>query len=45
LFLTSIDNLSADIYGIKIRVDKTPAGYHAGRYNAPTSNEVAVIIV
>ena len=45
LFKTSIDNLPADNYAIHIRADKTPVGQHARRYNAPTINEVAIVIV
>ncbi|GIY59301.1 uncharacterized protein CEXT_366701 [Caerostris extrusa] len=35
-----IDNLQ-----IVIRADKTPSGEHAGRFNAPTVEEVAIIMV
>lgn len=45
LFKTSIENLPADNYAIHIRADKTPVGQHAGRYNAPTTNEVAIVII
>jgi len=30
---------------IVIKADKVPPGEHAGRYNAPTVNEVAIIMV
>lgn len=30
---------------IVIRADKTPTGEHARRFNAPTINEVAIVIV
>jgi len=45
LFKTSINNLPTDNYGVQIRANKTPVGHHAGCYNAPPINEVAVIIV
>ena len=28
-----------------IHVDRKPAGHHAGWYNAPTTNEIAVVLV
>lgn len=45
LFITSIEKLISDDHKIVIRADKTPAGEHPGRYNAPTVDEVAIIIV
>lgn len=45
LFRTAIENMPADDYKIVIRADKTPAGEHARRYNAPTINEVAIVMV
>ncbi|GBP33121.1 ATP-dependent DNA helicase pif1 [Eumeta japonica] len=35
----------ADNYKIVIRADKRPAGQHERRFNAPQTNEVAVVIV
>ncbi|KAL4091329.1 hypothetical protein QTP88_026032 [Uroleucon formosanum] len=32
-------------YKIVIRADKTPAGQHARRFNAPTIDEVAIVVV
>lgn len=34
-----------DDYKVIIRADKTPVGQHKGRYNAPTMNEVAIVVV
>jgi len=45
LFKTFIEHLPADNYRIQSRADKTPVRHHAGRYNAPTINEVVVIVV
>ncbi|XP_022165050.1 uncharacterized protein LOC111030043 [Myzus persicae] len=35
----------SDNYKIVIRADKTPAGQHARRFNAPTIDEVAIFVV
>lgn len=35
----------SDDHQIVIHADKTPAGQHQGRYNAPTTNDVAVLMV
>ena len=32
-------------YRVVLSADKVPMGEHAGRYNAPTSAEVAVLLV
>lgn len=45
LFKTTIDKMPADDYTYVIRADKTPAGEHARRFNAPTINEVAIVLV
>lgn len=45
LFNTLSNKLQNDNYAIVIKADKVPAGQHAGRYNAPTINEVAVVMV
>ncbi|GFV33862.1 uncharacterized protein TNCV_692351 [Trichonephila clavipes] len=37
--------LQNDNYQIVIKADKVPLGEHAGRFNAPTVDEVAVIMV
>ena len=36
---------SCDLLKLVIRADKKPIGEHRGRFNAPTTNEVAAIIV
>lgn len=45
LFNTVSNSLQNDNYTIVIKADKVPFGQHAGRYNAPTINEVAVVMV
>ncbi|GIY10833.1 hypothetical protein CDAR_27261 [Caerostris darwini] len=35
----------ADYYKVVIRADKTPVGQHERQYNAPTIDEVAIVIV
>lgn len=45
LFNTVSNRLQNDNYMIVIKADKVPSGEHAGRYNAPTVNEVAVVMV
>ncbi|VVC42169.1 Hypothetical protein CINCED_3A008402 [Cinara cedri] len=45
LFYTVSNRLQNDNYTIIIKADKVPSGQHAGRYNAPTINEVAVVMV
>lgn len=45
LFLTAIERMPNDDHQIVIRPDKTPAGEHARRFNAPTNDEVAIIMV
>lgn len=45
LFKTALDRMPSDEHKIVIRADKTPAGQHARQYNAPTIDEVAVVIV
>ncbi|XP_008178216.1 uncharacterized protein LOC103307737 [Acyrthosiphon pisum] len=37
--------MPSDNYKIVIKADKTPAGQHARRFNAPTIDEVAVVVV
>lgn len=36
---------SHDDFRVVIRADKRPAGAHAGRFNAPATNEVAVLLM
>lgn len=45
LFKTVIDQMPSDNHKIVIRADKTPVGEHARRFNAPTMNDVAIVIV
>ncbi|XP_075211190.1 uncharacterized protein LOC142318500 [Lycorma delicatula] len=45
LFKTAIDMMPSDTHKIVIYADKTPAGEHVRRYNAPTIDEVAIVIV
>lgn len=45
LFKTALDQMPADNYRIVIRADKTPAGEHERRFNAPMIDEVAVVMV
>ncbi|XP_059160882.1 uncharacterized protein LOC131944344 [Physella acuta] len=44
LFRTALDRMPADEYAVVIRADKTPVGQHERQYNAPTLNEVAIVI-
>ena len=45
LFKTAIEMMPSDTHKIVIHADKTPAGEHERRYNAPTVDEVAIFIV
>jgi hypothetical protein len=45
LFTTALDRMPSDNHKIVIKADKTPAGQHAGRFNAPTIDEVAIVVV
>ncbi|UYV78243.1 hypothetical protein LAZ67_16000653 [Cordylochernes scorpioides] len=45
LFKTAIERMPTDDYVVVIRADKTPAGQHERRFNAPTIDEVAILIV
>ncbi|XP_028967653.1 uncharacterized protein LOC114828293 [Galendromus occidentalis] len=44
VFRSSLELMPTDDYVVVIKADKTP-GEHAGRFNAPTSDEVAIVIV
>jgi len=37
--------MPSDDYKIVIRAEKTPVGQHAACFNAPTINEVAIVVV
>lgn len=45
LFKTAEERMPSDNHRIIIRADKTPIGEHARRFNAPTIDEVAIVIV
>jgi len=45
LFNIVSKRLQNDNYMIVIKADKVPSGEHAGQYNAPTVNEVTVVMV
>lgn len=45
LFKTALDRMPLDNHKIVVRADKTPAGEHARRFNAPTIDDVAIVIV
>ncbi|GFT70200.1 uncharacterized protein NPIL_38011, partial [Nephila pilipes] len=42
---TAIDMMPSDTHKIIIHADRMPAGEHVRRFNAPTVDEVAIIIV
>lgn len=45
LFKAVSPQLRNDNYQIVIKADKVPVGQHAGRFNAPTVDEIAVIMI
>jgi PIF1-like helicase/Helitron helicase-like domain at N-terminus len=45
LFKTAIEQMPSDDYRIVIKADKTPVGQHERKFNAPTIEEVAIVIV
>ena len=45
LFKTEIDMMPSNTRKIVIHADKTPAEEHVWRYNAPTKDEVAIVMV
>ncbi|KIH47497.1 hypothetical protein ANCDUO_22443 [Ancylostoma duodenale] len=42
---TALEKMPTDKYKVVIRADKRPRGEHERRFNAPTVNEVAVVMV
>ena len=44
LFKTALERMPTDEYKVVIRADKTPHGEHQRRFNAPTFNEVAIVM-
>lgn len=45
LFKTALEMMPSDDHKIVIKADKTPVGEHERRFNAPTLNEVAIVVV
>jgi len=45
MFKNALERMPNNEYKIFIKADKTPAGQHERRYNAPTFDEVAIIII
>ena len=45
LFKTVLDPMPSDNHKIEIRATTTPVGQHVRCFNAPTSNEVAIVVV
>lgn len=45
MFKMALDRMPSDSHNIVIRADKTPAGEHARRFNSPTIDEVAIVVV
>lgn len=45
LFKTALEMMPSDDYKIVIRADKRQPGEHERRFNAPTLNEVAIVVV
>ncbi|GFV12325.1 putative DNA helicase [Trichonephila clavipes] len=45
LFKTAIQRMPAHDYAVVIRADKRPVGQHERQFNAPTIDEVAIVIV
>jgi len=45
VFNTAIDLMPTDTHKIVISADKTPPGQHVRKYNAPTIDEVAIVMV
>ncbi|GFS97549.1 helitron_like_N domain-containing protein [Nephila pilipes] len=45
LLKTAIDMMPSDTHKIVIQADRMPAGEHVRRFNAPTVDQVAIIIV
>jgi hypothetical protein len=45
LFNTALERMPTDYYKVVIRVDKTPTTEHLRRFNAPTLDEFAIVMV
>lgn len=44
LFKFALERMPTDEYKVVIRADKTPRGEHQRKFNAPTSDEVAIVM-
>lgn len=44
-FKTALEHMPSDEHKVAIRADKTPDGEHERLFNAPTENEVAIVLV
>lgn len=45
LFTTALDRMPSDNHKIVIKAYKTPAGQHTRRFNAPTIDEVVIVVI
>lgn len=45
LFKTALEQMPSDNHKIVIHADRRPAGEHARRFNAPTVDDVAIVVV
>jgi hypothetical protein len=45
LFKTALERMPTDNYKVVVRADKTPTGEHLRRFNAPTLDKVAIVMV
>ena len=45
LFKTSLDRMPSDDYRVVIKPERVPSGEHERRFNSPTINEVAIVMV
>lgn len=45
LFKSALEQMPSDDYQIVIRADKTPYGQHDRRFNAPTINDIAIVML
>lgn len=45
LFRTALDHMPSDDHKVVIRANKRPTGQHPRRFNAPTIDDVAIVVV
>jgi hypothetical protein len=45
LFKTALECVPTDDYKVVVRVDRTPMGEHLRRFNAPTLDEITIVMV